>query len=372
MRIFGRLLLLLVLLIAVGAAVGGFLFLVPYGPSTEQFVDIAPGTSTAEMAAQLRQAGIIRSAAAFEALKAVRGGSLKAGEYRFDHPAPLTEIYDRLRRGDVYTVTVVIPEGYNIFDIADAIGRAGLKPREEVLAAERQHTELIRAWDPQAQTLEGFLFPDTYKFSRHATTVDLLATMVKRFAQVAARLDLQPENAARVVTMASLVEREVHIDAERATVAGVFENRLAAGMPLQTDPAVQYASQLAGTWTGVIHQSELHSASPYNTYVHPGLPPGPICNPGIAALKAALHPTHTDFLYFVADAHGQTRFSQTLEEHNRNVGAYRSAIGDSAPPDLPPPPPLPAARPVAKAPARPGAAARSVLPRGPKHHPKAG
>jgi UPF0755 protein len=133
-----------------------------------------------------------------------------------------------------------------------------------------------------------------------------------------------PGEVGRVVTMASLVEREVHVDAERALVAGVFENRLAAGMPLQTDPAVQYASMLRGTWTGVIHQSELHSDSAYNTYAHAGLPPGPICNPGLAALKAALHPVRSDYLYFVADAHGATRFSATLAEHNGQVEAYRA------------------------------------------------
>lgn len=129
---------------------------------------------------------------------------------------------------------------------------------------------------------------------------------------------------ASLVTMASLVEKEVHFDDERAEVASVFENRLAAGMPLQTDPAVIYASQLRGTWTGVIHQSELHSDSAYNTYAHKGLPPGPICSPGVAALKAAMHPASTNYLYFVADANGRTRFATTLGEHNGNVAAYRA------------------------------------------------
>jgi UPF0755 protein len=123
--------------------------------------------------------------------------------------------------------------------------------------------------------------------------------------------------------MASLVEKEVHLDAERPVVASVFENRLAAGMPLQTDPAVIYASLLRGTWTGVIHQSELHSDSAYNTYAHTGLPPGPICNPGLAALKAAMHPATTDYLYFVADANGATRFAKDLAGHNANVAEYR-------------------------------------------------
>jgi UPF0755 protein len=324
------------------AVVIGFLVLSPYGPTTETFVVIAPGTGTASIAKRLQEAGIVRSSLAFEAVKEWRGisgtaGTLKAGEYRFDHAATVAKVYDRLRRGDVYTVTVVIPEGFNMFDVAGAVADAGLDTRVDFLAAERSHTELIAAWSPRASSLEGFLFPDTYKFSRHATPLQMLATMVKRFGQQAERLGLSTnrrpsddiliggESASiqQLVTMASLVEREVHVDSERATVASVFRNRLASGMPLQTDPAVIYASLLRGTWTGVIHESELRSDSAYNTYAHVGLPPGPICNPGLAALRAALHPATTKYLYFVADANGATRFAATLADHNTNVAEYR-------------------------------------------------
>ncbi|MES2391319.1 MAG: endolytic transglycosylase MltG [Acidobacteriota bacterium] len=317
---------MLVLAILIAAAVGFYVYL-PYGPSSETFVEIAPGTGTPAIARQLQQAGIIRNAEAFMALKewkavAKSGGTLKAGEYRFDHAAPLTEVYDRMRRGDVFTVTLVIPEGFNIFDIAKAVQDAGLGSSAEFLKAERHDADLVQQWAPHASSLEGYLFPDTYKFARHATPLQMLATMVKRFDTEAARLGLKGD-VERTVTMASLVEREVHIDAERPEVASVFENRLAAGMPLQTDPAVVYASLLAGTWTGVIHERELHSESSYNTYVHPGLPPGPICNPGLAALKAVMHPASTQYLYFVADANGATRFAATLSEHNSNVETYR-------------------------------------------------
>ena len=357
---------LVVGVLAVGAA--AYVALTPYGPSEsgkggETFVDIAPGTGTVGIARQLERAGVLRSRYVLEAMKAVHGGTFKAGEYRFDHPATPAEVYDQLRRGDVYTLTVVIPEGYNIFDVANAVAAAGFVrspahddtavmngapvdfhgvpgiSREEFLRAEMQHTELIARWSPHATSLEGYLFPDTYRFSRHATPVQILSAMVKRFGQQAARLGISanpthdgetvmngpPRAVADVVTMASLVEKEVHIDAERPRVASVFENRLAAGMPLQTDPAVVYASLLRGTWTGVIHQSELHSDSAYNTYAHRGLPPGPICNPGLAAMQAALHPAKTDYLYFVADAKGTTRFAATLAEHNANVAAYRAA-----------------------------------------------
>ncbi len=311
------------------AAVAGFYVLVPFGPSGERFVEIAPGTGTAGIAAELQKAGIVRSAYAFEAVRAWKtvaggAGTLKAGEYRFDHAASVLEVYDRLRRGDVYTITLVVPEGFNIFDIADAVQVAKLGTRDEFLKAEMLHVELVRAWSPQALSLEGYLFPDTYKFSRHATSVQMLSAMVKRFGQQAARLGLTGTDVSRMVTMASLIEKEVHVDAERPEVASVFENRLAMGMPLQTDPAVIYASLLRGTWTGVIHQSELHSDSAYNTYAHAGLPPGPVCNPGVAALKAAMHPAKTEYLYFVADANGHTKFAKSLADHNANVAAYHA------------------------------------------------
>jgi UPF0755 protein len=318
---------LLLILVVLAVGIGWWAVATPYGPSSEQFVDIAPGTSTPRMAEQLKSNGIIRSAVLFEALKEWKQGSLKAGVYRFDHPATLSEIYARLHRGDVYTRTLVIPEGYNIFDIAQAVQTAGLASRADFLKAETDQVGLVQQWSPNAQSLEGFLFPDTYRFSPHASPTDMLAVMTHRFGQMAAKLGVAPGDAERVVTMASLVEREVHLPAERAAVAGVFVNRLAAGMPLQTDPTVVYASLLAGTWTGVIHESELHSASPYNTYAHTGLPPGPICNPGVAAMQAALHPEHSDYLYFVAQANGATKFAATEAEHEANVAAYRASLG---------------------------------------------
>jgi len=320
-----RLLKTIFLLTVLAAAAMGFYVYLPYGPAQETFVDIAAGTGTEDMAAQLEHAGIIRSRYAFDALRVAHGGALKAGEYRFDHAAPVTEIYARIRKGDVYTRTLVIPEGFNIFDVAQAVEAAGLGSRAEFLDAERKHTELIAQWSTHADSLEGYLFPDTYRFSRHSTPERMLTTMVNRFEQMSTKLGMTGSDIARVVTLASLVEKEVHVDTERPVVAGVFENRLAAGMPLQTDPAVAYASLLRGTWTGVIHQSELRSDSAYNTYVHAGLPPGPICNPGVAALKAAMQPAKTDYLYFVADAAGATRFAKDLKEHEAQVAEFRAA-----------------------------------------------
>jgi UPF0755 protein len=318
------------------AAYAAYAIYVPMGPKAgtsdeaATYVDIAPGTGTKTIAAQLEKAGVLRSRYAFDLLRAVKGGKLMAGEYRFNHPATANEVYARMVRGDVYTIPVTIPEGYNIFEIAQAMESAGLGPREAFLAAEQSQTGLIADLSPQATSLEGFLFPDTYRFSRHATPEQMVAAMVHRFRQVAAQLGLTPDGSGheieRTVTLASLVEKEVSQDGERPLVAGVFSNRLARGIPLATDPSVIYAALLEGRYRGAIYASDLQSPSLYNTYRHAGLPPGPISNPGIAALKAALAPARTDYLYFVADAEGHSRFSATLQEHTEQVQSYRHAI----------------------------------------------
>lgn len=327
-RFFSLLLLLLVL--AAGAALA-FVLLVPRGPRQETFVEIAPGSGTARIARQLQSQGIIWNRYAFEALRLVRGGTLKAGEYRFDHPVRMGEIYARILRGDVYTRALTIPEGANIFDIAQRVEEAGLGSRDEFLAAARSNTALVRDFDPLAQTLEGYLFPDTYHFERLTTPLAMQAAMVHRFRQVAASLGME-SGYHRLVTLASLVERETPIESERPLVASVFVNRLAQGMPLMTDPSVIYAALLDGRYRGTVYQSDLAANSPYNTYKHAGLPPGPVCNPGAASLKAAMHPAATNYLYFVAagaDPSGHSRFSSTLKEHQRNVQAYRQAVRES-------------------------------------------
>jgi UPF0755 protein len=316
--------LLLLLLLAAGAA--AYLVYTPYGPSAETFVDIPPGTGATAIATLLRKNGIIRSRYAFALLRLTHDGTFKAGEYRFDHPAPPGEVYARLVQGDVYTQALTIPEGYNIFDIAAAVETSGLGKRDAFLEAERQHTELIAdLLGAPPDSLEGYLFPDTYRFSRHATPLQMLTAMVHRFRQVATQLGIDHANMSQTVTMASVIEKEVAQDTERPLVAGVFVNRLAKSMPLATDPTVIYAALLDNRWRGAIHASDLQSPSPYNTYKHTGLPPGPIANPGIAALRAAMHPAQTDYLYFVSDAAGHTRFSVDLKEHAQQVQAYRQA-----------------------------------------------
>ena len=306
------------------AAVAAWWLLAPFGPAQETFVDIPSGSSTPRMAALLEQGGVIRSRYAFDLLRVTKGGRLRAGEYRFDHPTSVIEVYHRLARGDVYTRTVVIPEGYNIFDVAHAVETAGLGSAAEFLQAERTDTSLIAdmVGSRKPASLEGFLFPDTYRFSRHTTPAGMLGVMVRRFRQQTASLGL-PVDAMRTVTLASIVEKEVGQSAERPLVASVFENRLEQGMPLQTDPTVIYAALLESRYRGTIYASDLKAESAYNTYRHAGLPPGPIASPGLASLRAVLHPPTTDYLYFVSDGAGHTKFSKTLGEHSGHVAELR-------------------------------------------------
>ena len=327
-----KLLSTLLILALAAAGLGAWLIYAPFGSATNTnptYVDIAPGSGTQSMAAQLENAGAIRSRYGFLILRALKGGTLKAGEYRFDHVAPATEVYARIVRGDVYTIAVTIPEGYNIFDIADAVDHAGLVPHDKFLAAERADTSLINDLSPNAASLEGYLFPDTYRFPHHITPEKILSTMVHRFRTVATQLGIS-DDVARNVTLASLVEKEVSQDSERPMVAGVFSNRLAQKMPLATDPTIIYAALLNDRWRGTIYASDLKYDSPYNTYLHAGLPPGPICNPGLASIQAALKPAHTTYLYYVAQSDGSHIFSNTAAEHHAAVLHVRALKGATA------------------------------------------
>ena len=319
-------LLFFVLLIAAGAA--AWLAVAPFGPSSETFVELEKGSSTLQMGRQLEEAGVVRSQYSFDLVRWWKRGTLKAGEYRFDHPASVTEVYARIHRGDVYTRTVVIPEGSSLFEIGARLEQAGFGTRQEFLKDASKEVGLVADLDPRATSLEGYLFPDTYHFARKFTTAQICTAMVKRFRVVAGQLGLKG-NVHRVVTMASLVERETAVEAERPLVAGVFENRLARKMPLMTDPSIIYGLELEGRWRGAIYASDLKFDTPYNTYLHAGLPPGPVANPGLRSLKAAMEPTKSDYLYFVAagtDPQGHSRFASNLEDHAKNVADYRHAV----------------------------------------------
>ena len=315
-------------LLAVPAGALAWLILLPYGPETETFVEVTPGSSTVKIGRQLEAAGVVSSRYAFDLVRWGERGRLKAGEYRFDHPATVIEVYERIARGDVFTKTVTIPEGASIFEIAARLEQAGLGPTKGFLAAAAKQTGLVADLDPGATSLEGYLFPDTYSFARKATPAQIAAAMVRRFRVAASQIGLK-ENVHRVVTIASLVERETAVDAERPLVASVFQNRLAQNLPLMSDPSVIYGQQLQGQWQGTIYRSDLNRNTAYNTYLHAGLPPGPVANPGAKSLRAAMDPAKTDYLYFVAagaNPQGRSLFARTLDEHNHNVAGYRHAV----------------------------------------------
>lgn len=317
---------LLLLLIAAGGA--ALLIFTPFGPAKETVIELKPGTSAFQIGQQLEFAGVIRSQFAFDLVRVWKRGTLEAGLYRFDQPASVPDVYSRIGRGDVFKKTVIVPEGSSIFDIAAKVEQAGLATKEQFLEAQASQTSMIADLDPDAKSLEGYLFPDTYRVAGNATPEQITATMVRRFRQVARELGLKG-NVHDTVTLASLIERETAVDAERPLVASVFENRLAKHMPLMTDPSVIYGLEVKGEWRGAIHESDLKLNTPYNTYLHTGLPPGPVANPGIRSLRAAIDPAHTSYLYFVAagiNPQGNSMFASTLEEHSHNVAGYRKAL----------------------------------------------
>jgi UPF0755 protein len=297
------------------------------------FVDIPHGTSRWGVADILRRNDVIRSRLAFALFCDWHfRKKLQAGEYYFDHPVNSREVFWKLSRGQIYVHTVTVPEGWTMFDIAAELDRQGICNREEFLTAAHD-TSLTSDLAPQAISLEGFLFPSTYEFTRHATCEQAVKRMVQNFRAVWEAI--QPSSPGQqaitldtlqLVTLASLVERETPNPEERPLVAGVFYNRLRLGEPLQCDPTVQYAMELAGHPEKNVHAVDLRLNSPYNTYLHRGLPPGPIANPGEASLRAALAPATTDYLYFVANDEGGHFFSRTLAEHNRNVVRLRQLI----------------------------------------------
>ncbi|HZM12379.1 MAG TPA: endolytic transglycosylase MltG [Candidatus Limnocylindrales bacterium] len=300
----------------------------PVNPGETKYVLLYPGWSTRHIAHTLQREGIIHSAPAFLMVHYAKGeGSLKAGEYKFDVPATALRVRDRVLRGDVFARTVVVPEGYNLYDIAAVVEQAGLGPAADFVAAAKSDLHMLRDIDPQAKSLEGYLFPDTYQFTRIDTVNEIAAAMVHRFRQTAQKIGLlgRPD-IHRIVTMASIVEKETAVAEERPLVASVYFNRLDRNMALGADPTVIYAALLGGRYRGTIYQSDLQFDSPYNTYKYPGLPPGPIANPGAASLQAAMHPAQSDFLYFVSDNNGHHRFARSAEEHDRNVAAYRKAV----------------------------------------------
>ncbi len=352
MRYFLALLLLIVLIAGGAAAWVWYGITKPYQNFAAEgvFVDLPHGASQRHVAYLLRANGVVRSALAFE-IYARRHPkrTLQAGEYFFDHAMTGSEVFWKLANGQVYQQAFTVREGETMFDIAREL-EAGKFMRAGDFLYAAGDPALIRDFAPGTQTLEGFLFPATYELPRHPVASELTAEMVHKFKEQWKRIPPPSETSAgdhrlmtRMVTMASLVERETPKPEERPLVAGAFENRLRKGMRLQCDPTVIYGMERLRKYNGSLTGKDLSFESPYNTYEHGGLPPGPIGNPGEASLRAAMHPTETNYLYFVANMRGGHFFSATLAEHNKNVVKYRRLLA-GLPADPPPPPPRPSAK----------------------------
>jgi UPF0755 protein len=301
----------------------------PYKGFTDPvFVEFERGTSTQSIAAVLADKGVIEDRWLFLAARGLRrGANLQAGEYKFDKPASALEVFGRIVRGDIYYMELLVPEGFNIYEVADAVGRLGTMKPETFLAAAKDPS-MIRDLDPEAPSLEGYLFPNKYRVYRHTTAQQICRTMTGEFRERWKALNTAA-NVHKTVTLASMVEREAKRSEERPMVASVFRNRLKIGMKLDCDPTTVYAALTENRYRGTIYRSDLENPSPWNTYQHVGLPPGPIANPGFSSIQAVLEPAETSYLYFVAkgDGSGGHNFSESLAKHTVAVAQYKSVKG---------------------------------------------
>lgn len=328
-----------VLLLGALAAAAGWAVTARYrGPDQEAVIDVPRGASTREIAGMLQGEGVIQYSWQFYVVRLFRfREKLQAGEYVFDAPISAWNAYSRIARGEVHFYEVTFPEGSNVFDMAEILER-GTRIRGEDFRRAAADATLIQDLAPGAPSLEGYLFPATYRVTKHTSAAQLIREMTGRFRRAWKQVNGSGE-VHRLVTLASLVERETAKPEERPMVASVFVNRLDRNMKLDCDPTTIYAARLAGRYRGTIYKSDLADPSPYNTYQHAGLPPGPIANPGEKSLEAALHPAKTEFIYFVAkpDGSGGHVFSKNVEEHNRAVADYRRGQQKGKAPEPAPP-----------------------------------
>jgi peptidoglycan lytic transglycosylase G len=313
-------------------------------PVSEATLFFPLGTPTSDIFRQLAAEGVVRFPWFAETYyRLARSATpLQAGEYRFERPTPLSRVIDRMSRGDVVRHVIVVPEGLPAEEIFALFWSRGIS-RPQAFRNAFRNPQLVASIGGGATDLEGFLFPDTYAVTRSTSARQIVELMVANF-----RRHFTPElrEKARAnglslrdtVTLASIVQKETSLPREEAIIAGIYWNRLRRGMRLQADPTVAYALRLQGQWSGTLYRSDYGFESDYNTYLHAGLPPGPICNPGLAALKAAASPASTDFLYFVADGAGGHRFSRTFEEHRDAIAAARRQREEPPAPAPPPPP----------------------------------
>jgi len=299
------------------------------GSSAEVFIDIPRGSSPGAIADMLMSAGVLRRKLPVMIYLRWTGYArrLQAGEYRFSGPARPRELIGRLVRGDVYYVAVTVPEGLTADETVELIAKLGLA-NLEALRRSLQRTDFIRDLDPAATALEGYLFPETYRFARKAHSDSIISAMTQQFRITMRKLleehALPADRTLReIVILASIIEKEARVDEERELVASVLANRLQRRMPLACDPTIIYALKLAGRYDGNIRKPDLEIDSPYNTYIRRGLPPGPVANPGVSSLRAALAPKPTPYLYFVSRNDGTHHFSADFRAHAEAVSRYQ-------------------------------------------------
>jgi UPF0755 protein len=325
--------LLFMALLFAGTVVGVASMFRPASHSNEVIrVEVPRHARVREIAERLEQQGLIRHRYAFLLMARLMGESnhLKAGEYELQPSMPLVQIIDKLARGDATAVWFTVPEGYSIDQVADTLWQLGMVDKHRFLKL--AHVNAARydvGLKPPRRSLEGYLFPDSYKFKKGVSERTVITGMLQNFhSKVVENLgeDVRANDLPldKIVTVASLIEHEARMPEDRPLIAAVIYNRLHRHMKLQIDASVLYA---LGHHKDRVLLADLKVDSPYNTYVHPGLPPGPICSPGLASIQAALRPAKADYLYYVARSNGSHIFSTTLAEHNAAIRRARSGTG---------------------------------------------
>lgn len=326
-------LLLVIVYIAIRTVSSGFYTHLrsPYCGFAEAFkiIDIEFGTPAEEVIEHLVREGILPGRRGFQLLLFLSPPSrfIKAGEYKFDLSLSPLRVYQKLIMGEVFYHPLTIPEGKDLWDIAELVEKEGFCARSDFLKAVHR-SDLVRQWDHQADDLEGYLYPDTYMLTKGAKPPTVVEMMVKRFQEVFDE-ELREEcvrmgfSVREIVTLSSMIEKETSIPEEKPIISAVFLNRLHRGMLLQCDPTLIYALKMASLYQGNIRRRDFEFDSPYNTYRYEGLPPGPIANPGRESLMAALHPADSDYLYFVSKNNGEHHFSRSLREHQQAVVRYQ-------------------------------------------------
>lgn len=295
----------------------------------EEIFVVSEGSTLREVAGDLDKKGLVKSKTLFVLWSRIMGYSkgIKSGEYILSAAMPPVKILEKLRRGVILTHIITIPEGYTSEQIADLLHEKGLVDRNLFLSL-AEEPSILKNCGVSGPSLEGYLFPDTYQFARGISPSLIIDTMVKRFWQMVGPFTDRARETGmsmnEIVTLASIVEKETGRPEERPLIASVFLNRLKRGMRLESDPTVIYGLE---RFDGNLRKKDLARESPYNTYVIRGLTPGPICNPGLEAIKAVIFPAETDYLYFVSRNDGSHQFSRTLSEHNRAVERYQKGKG---------------------------------------------